>query len=328
MRRSVRCGLVAGVVLGAGLTAVPSASAVMAKGDPGACDRTYANSRLAKGSDRKAEPTAMSAREQRSYEKTLNRRLNKMGYNNKAAAARGGDGNNNIRIDVFVHVLRKNNGDGNVSDKQIRRQINVMNRGFAGRTDEDAASTRFRFRVKDTDRTKKTDWYDWGFQDDDKVAKKALHRGTFEDLNVYIASLSGGLLGYAFFPGLPKRKMYRDGLVILNESMPGGSAQPYDKGDTATHEIGHWLGLYHTFQNGCGNLSDRVEDTPRQEAGNNVFECDESLNTCAPTVPPPNPKTDPVHNFMNYTDDKCINQFTRGQDDRMRLNWLAYRKGR
>ncbi|MDQ3663420.1 MAG: zinc metalloprotease [Actinomycetota bacterium] len=295
----------------------------MAKGDPGACDRTYANSRLAEGSDLKAEPTAMSAREQRSYEKTLNRRLHKMGYNNKAAAARGG-GNNNIRIDVFMHVLRKNNGDGNVSDKQIRRQIKVMNRAFAGRTDNDAASTRFRFRLKDTDRTKKTDWYKWRFKDDDRVAKKKLRRGTFEDLNVYIANLSGGLLGYAFYPNLPKKKLYRDGLVILNESLPGGRAKPYHRGDTATHELGHWLGLYHTFQNSCGRLGDRVEDTPRQEADVNVFECDESLNTCGRGTRRP----DPVHNFMNYTDDKCINQFTRGQDDRMKLSWLAYRKGR
>jgi hypothetical protein len=322
MRRSVRCGLVAGVVLGAGLTAVPSASAVVTKGDPGACDRTYANARLAEGSDRKAEPMAMSGREQRSYERTLTRRLHKMGYDNKAAAARGG-GNNNIRIDVFVHVLRKKHGHGNVSNRQIQRQINVINRAFAGRTDRDAASTRFRFRLKDTDRTNRTDWYRWSLQDD-RPAKRRLHRGTFEDLNVYIAKLRGGLLGYASFPGLPKKRMFRDGLVILNESMPGGSADPYARGDTATHELGHWLGLYHTFQNGCGRLSDRVEDTPRQEAGNNVFECDESLNTCSRW----DRKPDPVHNFMNYTDDRCLNQFTRGQNDRMRLSWLAYRKGR
>ncbi len=327
MRRSVLGGLAAGAMLGASLAAVPSATAKVMQSDEGLCDSTYSSAKIAEGSDLRAEPTAMSERQMRDYERQMVHRLHKMGYKNKAEAAREMR-RKNIRIDVFVHVLRKNNGDGNVSNRQIERQITVMNNGFAGRTADAAAKTPFRFRVKAIDRTKNTDWYDWGFKDDDREAKKALHRGSFEDLNVYIASLDGGLLGYAFFPGLPKKKMFRDGLVILNESMPGGSAAPYNKGDTATHEIGHWLGLYHTFQNGCSRLGDRVEDTPRQEAGNNVFECDESLNTCAPPVPPANPLLDPVHNFMNYTDDPCIDRFTRGQNDRMKLSWLAYRKGK
>jgi hypothetical protein len=110
-----------------------------------------------------------------------------------------------------------------------------------------------------------------------------------------------------------------DGLVVLNDSLPGGSAAPYNEGDTATHEIGHWLGLFHTFENGCTAPGDEVDDTPYQADGDNIFFCDETLDTC------PQPGTDPVHNFMSYGDDPCLDMFTQGQAQRMIQTWLAYR---
>ena len=97
---------------------------------------------------------------------------------------------------------------------------------------------------------------------------------------------------------------------------------PYNQGDTATHEVGHWLGLLHTFENGCVQPGDAVEDTPYQANGLNIFECDESLDTCA------QPGTDPVHNFMNYSNDLCLDRFTPGQSRRMTDTWLAFRDGR
>ena len=113
-----------------------------------------------------------------------------------------------------------------------------------------------------------------------------------------------------------------DGLVILNESMPGGKARPYNGGDTATHEIGHWLGLYHTFEGGCGGAGDHVDDTPAQLDGENVFYCNESDDTCTATG------KDPVHNFMSYGDDACLDRFTPGQSDRQVWSWLAFRQGK
>ena len=107
--------------------------------------------------------------------------------------------------------------------------------------------------------------------------------------------------------------------MLLNESLPGGSAAPYNRGDTATHEIGHWLGLYHTFENSCAKPGDRVADTPRQFDGRNVYKCNEALNTC------PALGRDPVHNFMSYGTDLCLNMFTTGQVNRMVAVWKAFR---
>ena len=108
-------------------------------------------------------------------------------------------------------------------------------------------------------------------------------------------------------------------MVLLNESLPGGSAVPYNEGDTATHEVGHWLGLYHTFQDGCTYPGDYVGDTPYQLDDVNIFFCNESDDTC------PQPGKDPVHNFMSYGDDPCLDRFSRGQAVRMALTWFTWR---
>jgi hypothetical protein len=101
----------------------------------------------------------------------------------------------------------------------------------------------------------------------------------------------GGLLGWAYFPkGYNNGRDYIDGVVILDESMPGGTAEPYNEGDTLTHEVGHWLMLEHTFAGGCSASGDGVADTPRE------------------AIP---------HNFMDYTQDSCMNMFTPGQVERM-----------
>ena len=205
--------------------------------------------------------------------------------------------------------------------------MRVINDGFAGRTANSAAATPFRFRVASVDVTKKDAWYDWNLTEEGeepaqaKAAKRALHRGGWGDLNVYIAGLGDGLLGYATYPQEAKLKL--DGLVLLNESLPGGSAAPYNEGDTATHEIGHWLGLYHTFENGCSAPGDYVNDTPYQDDGDNIFYCGDNPDFGDDTCPQPG--KDPVHNFMAYGDDPCLNMFTNGQSQRMVHTWMAFR---
>jgi hypothetical protein len=229
-----------------------------------------------------------------------------------------------VTIDVRWHVITQEDGTGAVSRAQIRRQLAVLNDAFTGRGAAAAsANTIFRFQTKSIDYTANDDWYDWSSPEvdpsDNNEAKAALHRGGFDDLNVYVAGLSGGLLGYATFPS--DTTLTDDGVVLLNESLPGGLAEPYNEGDTAPHEVGHWLGLFHTFENGCNYPGDYVSDTPYQDDGENIFSCEESLNTC------PQPGRDPVHNFMSYGDDPCLDRFTRVQALRMALTWFTLRSG-
>jgi hypothetical protein len=225
------------------------------------------------------------------------------------------------KIDVYVHVITTDAGKGGVSKKRIKKQISVLNKAYAGKSSSKSKKTPFSFKLKSIDKTKNSSWYSWNAPTetsvgDDVAPKETLHKGGPDDLNLYVASLVGGVLGYATFPD--DTTLLRDGVVVLNESLPGGKAKPYDKGDTLTHEVGHWLGLYHTFQNGCFAPGDLVDDTAYQADGVNIFSC-EKLDTCVSAG------RDPVHNFMSYGDDKCLDRFTKGQVSRMATAWQLFR---
>ena len=228
-----------------------------------------------------------------------------------------------VTIPVYVHVVTTSSGVGNVTDQQIAAQIDVMNKAYAGldakapgqpESAQTTASTRYRFSLAGIDRTANNAWYTAGPNTTaERQMKAMLRRGGAGDLNVYISSPGGGLLGWATFPSNYASNPSNDGVVILNASLPGGSAAPYNLGDTATHEVGHWLGLYHTFQGGCTSANDAVTDTPAERSAYYG-------------TPPPNPDTckskayvgrDPVENFMDYTDDIGMFQFTAGQASRM-----------
>jgi hypothetical protein len=125
-------------------------------------------------------------------------------------------------------------------------------------------------------------------------------------LNIWVCDISGGILGYAQFPG---GSATTDGVVVDYQyfGTTGTATAPFNLGRTATHEVGHWLNLRHIWGDGGCTVDDFVNDTPVSDAPN--FGCATGHVSCG-TV-------DMVQNYMDYSDDACMNLFSAGQKTRM-----------
>jgi len=216
-------------------------------------------------------------------------------------------------VKVYFHVIRKGTGihNGDIPISMVRAQISVLNTAYA--------PSGWSFTLASVNRTTNSTWFKAGPQTTAEMnMKKALHKGTADDLNIYTLSPGGGVLGWSTLPWNYAANPKLDGVALLFSSLPGGTSAPYNLGDTGTHEVGHWMGLYHTFQGGC-HSGDKVSDTPAER--NAAFGCPTGRNTCS------SPGKDPIQNYMDYTDDLCMIQFTRGQSARMNQIFTTYRFG-
>ena len=215
-------------------------------------------------------------------------------------------------VPVYFHVIQSAaSPTGGVTTTMINNQISVLNAAYA--------SAGISFSLVSVDRTTNESWYTVtpGTTAETQM-KNALRKGDKASLNLYSANIGQGLLGWATFPSDYASAPKMDGVVMLAQSMPGGTASPYNLGDTATHEVGHWTGLYHTFQGGCTSTNDSVSDTPQEQSA--AFGCPTGRDTCKN-----NAGLDPITNFMDYSDDSCMNTFTAGQRTRMQQQMALYR---
>jgi hypothetical protein len=237
---------------------------------------------------------------------------------NASRADRGGL----VIVPVYWHIITTATGDGNVS-ALVPAQMQVLNDALAG--------ANFAFELKDVEVVANNAWFFAELGSPGEFAmKSALRKGGPAALNIYTTN-GDVYLGWATLPFFYKFFPSYDGVVLWWAALPGtglsGPAEEepdgvltYDQGDTGTHEVGHWLGLDHTFAGGaCTHPGDKVKDTPIEAEPQ--FFCVQR-DSC---VGSPFKGDDPITNFMDYVDDVCMDHFTAEQEKRMRKQWHAFR---
>lgn len=213
-------------------------------------------------------------------------------------------------VPIRFHVIHQG-GQGYLPDSQLKAQVALLNRIYAPAS--------FQFTIADVNLHENDVWFtNEPGTDAEFEMKTELGTDTAGSLNIYTAEPGGGLLGYATFPWWYADSPQLDGVVLHHASFPNPPRPwvqqpwPYDLGMTGVHEIGHWCGLYHTFQGGCEAPGDDIPDTAYEE--NAATGCPlQQPSACLGET-----RFDPVENFMDYSDDACMKHFTPLQYQRMK----------
>ncbi len=216
-----------------------------------------------------------------------------------------------IAIPVHYHVIHDGEA-GKIPENRILAQHDALSEAFE--------ACNITFPRRGVFYIDKPEWYALQATGEvEREAKAALGRDIGAALNIYFANIyyekQGDLLGRATFPWDLAIDPALDGILLHNTTPPGGG---YFRGKTAIHETGHWLGLFHTFQNGCDDPGDSVDDTPFEEKPG--FRCPVGRKSC-----PDRPGDDPVHNYMDYSGEQCMTEFTPLQIAHMRALTAIFR---
>ena len=211
-----------------------------------------------------------------------------------------------VEVPIAFHVIHQNDGKGDLPDQWIKDQVAVLNDAYA--------DTQFRFRLARVDRTARNLWFNWFVLYEGRIYS-ALAIEPARYINLYSADISG--LGFSVIAGEEPENGKWNAAVLDYTTLPGAAGAPYNEGDNGVHEVGHYMGLQHTFFRGCNAPGDGVDDTPYERSPS--YDCDETRDTC------PAPGFDPVRNYMNEGNDACMVEFTPGQSELMTGATQLYR---
>ncbi|KAL2074980.1 hypothetical protein VTL71DRAFT_8760 [Oculimacula yallundae] len=224
-----------------------------------------------------------------------------------------------ITVKTWIHVVAVDQtvAGGWIPESQLIAQMAVLNENFA--------PNHIKFTLEGITRTINRQW-STDTTGSEIQMKSALRKGDYKTLNLYFqTALRGQALGYAYYPSaapVGSRAFNLSGATNLFSTVPGGTATNYNLGKTVTHEVGHWMGLAHTFDGySCDGPGDYIADTAVHSAPTRG--CPIGLDTCVDGEGP-----DPIHNYMDYSYDACYEEFTALQTKRMFDMWFMYREPR